>query len=68
MAKLEFGTLIDSGAISVTQNIRLYMDSFARQPIYEGKTPGLPDGYRTFTVDGIEPDQDVLKLRIKLTI
>jgi len=66
MTKLEFGDLLDSGAITVTQRVQIYMDSFAREAVFDGKITDLPDGYRNFIVNGIMAEQDILKIRIKL--
>jgi hypothetical protein len=64
--RIELGILLNEGVISITQEMELYLVSFTKACVFKGLGRDVPDGYRNFAINGIEPDGDVLKIRMKI--
>lgn len=66
MEKIKLSDVIGSGTVSVVQDVAIYMESFSREPVFEGKCSDIPDGYKNFVANGIAAENNVLKIRVTL--
>lgn len=64
MGKIKLSDLICAGIISVAQKVTIYMESFSREPVFQGVMADIPDGYKNFVVNGVAAENDTLKIRV----
>lgn len=64
MEKIKLSDLIGAGTVSVVQKVTINMESFSREPVFEGCASDIPDGYKNFVVNGIAAENNTLKIRV----
>ena len=64
METFTLSDLIGAGTVSVAQKVSIYMESFSRDPVFEGCSADIPDGYKNFVVNGVAAENDTLKIRV----
>ena len=65
MEKIKLSDLIGAGTVSVVQKVTINMESFSREPVFEGCASDIPDGYKNFVVNGIAAENDTLKIEFE---
>ena len=64
MEKFKLSDLIGAGTVSIAQKVSIYMESFSRDPVFEGCSADMPDVYKNFVVNGVAAENDTLKIRV----
>lgn len=66
MNKILLEDLINTGILSVSQEVAIYLVSFSKDIAFQGTAAQIPDGYKNFTVNGLVAEGDVMKIRVKI--